>query len=91
MTHPHDPIPGSCGKKTPWAELRLLDESGQKISTPEASGQIAIKMVSRFSSYWKQPEQTGKALRDGWYYPGDVCSVLMRKATGITRAGRMTC
>ncbi|NMG75749.1 benzoate-CoA ligase family protein [Aromatoleum diolicum] len=66
--------PGSCGKKVPWAEVRLVDEAGNEIVTPDAPGLIAIRTPSQFAGYWKQPEQTAKALRDGWYYPGDMFS-----------------
>ena len=73
----NDPLeqrPGSCGKKVPWAEVRLVDEAGEEIVTPDAPGLIAIRTPSQFAGYWKQPELTAKALRDGWYYPGDMFS-----------------
>jgi len=58
----------------PWAEVRLVDETGEEILTPDVPGQIAIRTPSQFAGYWKQPELTAKALRDGWYYPGDMFS-----------------
>lgn len=66
--------PGSCGKRVPWAEVRLVDEDGEEITTPDTPGQIAIRTQAQFAGYWKQPELTAKALRDGWYYPGDMFS-----------------
>lgn len=66
--------PGSCGKPVPWAEVRLVDETGADVVEPDVPGQIAIRMTSQFAGYWNQPEQTRKALRDGWYFPGDMFS-----------------
>ncbi|NMG00312.1 benzoate-CoA ligase family protein [Aromatoleum toluolicum] len=66
--------PGSCGRPVPWAEVRLVDETGADVVEPGVPGQIAIRMTSQFSGYWKQPEQTKRALRDGWYFPGDMFS-----------------
>lgn len=64
--------PGSCGRKVPWADVRLVDDEGNEIVTPDVPGLIAIRTPSQFAGYWKLPEQTAKALRDGWYYPGDM-------------------
>lgn len=72
--HPDAHRIGSCGKRVPWAEVRLLDELGNEITTPDTPGLIAIRMASQFVGYWKLPETTDKALRDGWYYPGDMFS-----------------
>jgi benzoate-CoA ligase len=66
--------PGSCGKRVPWAEVRLVDEDGNDITTADTPGQIAIRTQAQFAGYWKQPELSAKALRDGWYYPGDMFS-----------------
>ncbi len=73
-SHPDAYRIGSCGKRVPWAEVRLVDEQGKEITTPDTPGLIAIRMVSQFIGYWKLPETTHKALRDGWYYPGDMFS-----------------
>lgn len=65
---------GSCGKPVPWAEVRLEDEEGNEIDQPDTPGLVAIRMASQFLGYWKQPELSEKALRNGWYYPGDMFS-----------------
>lgn len=71
-THPSDPQPGSCGRRAPWAEVKLLDEAGQEIVTPGTPGEVAIRMSAQFCGYWNQPELTARVLRDGWYRPGDA-------------------
>lgn len=72
LNQPDDSISGSSGKPVSWAELRLVDENGNDITEPGHPGQIAIRTSCQFVGYWKQPELTTKALRDGWYFPGDM-------------------
>lgn len=74
VTHPNDAQPGSCGKLAPWAEVKLLSETGEVIAAPNTPGELAIRLSSQFCGYWQQPELTAKALRNGWYHPGDVFS-----------------
>lgn len=35
-------------------------------------GEIAVRNPSVFQGYWNKPEETEKALRDGWVYTGDM-------------------
>jgi len=71
---PQQQKPGSSGKQVPWAEVRLVDDRGEEIRSPGVPGQIAIRMSAQFVGYWNLPDTTAKALRDGWYYPGDMFS-----------------
>lgn len=73
-SHPDAHRIGSCGKRVPWAEVRLIDESGEEITTPDTPGVIAIRTDSQLVGYWNLPDTTAKALRSGWYYPGDMFS-----------------
>lgn len=36
------------------------------------AGEIAAKGPQIFQGYWKKPKETEHALRDGWFYTGDV-------------------
>jgi long-chain acyl-CoA synthetase len=56
--HPHF---GTVGK--PLSEVNL------KIA---ADGEILIKSRKVFHGYHKSPEETAQALRDGWFYTGDI-------------------
>lgn len=72
VNRPDDSAAGSSGKPVPWAEVRLVGEDGSDITEPDRPGQIAVRTSCQFVGYWKLPEQTARALRDGWYFPGDM-------------------
>ena len=72
FNQPDDAAGGSSGKPVSWAEVRLVDDEGQDITEPGRAGQIAIRTSCQFVGYWQQPELTARALRDGWYFPGDM-------------------
>lgn len=72
VNRPDDSRAGSSGKPVPWAEVRLVAEDGKDIATPDTPGLIAIRTACQFVGYWKLPEVTARALRDGWYFPGDM-------------------
>lgn len=72
LNQPADSRGGSSGKPVTWAALRLVGEDGKDITVPGQPGQIAIRTSCQFVGYWKQPDLTARALRDGWYFPGDM-------------------
>lgn len=72
LNRPEDSKGGSSGQPVRWAELRLVDDAGRDISEPGQPGQIAVRTSCCFSGYWQQPELTARAIRDGWYFPGDM-------------------
>ena len=72
LNPPDDSLGGSSGKPVSWAAIRLVGEDGNDITEPGQPGQIAIHTSCQFVGYWKQPELSERALRDGWYFPGDM-------------------
>lgn len=72
LNPPGDSKGGSSGKPVRWAKLRLVDDDGRDITEPNHPGQIAIQTSCQFVGYWKQADLTERALRDGWYFPGDM-------------------
>jgi len=59
------PVPGSVSK--------IVDlEDGAKELPPGDVGEIVNRGPMVVPGYWCKPEETGKAIRDGWLYTGDV-------------------
>jgi len=65
------PRPGSCGPPVPGVEVRVLDDAGAALP-PRAVGEIAVHSPARMAAYFKDPEATARALRDGWFLSGDL-------------------
>jgi acyl-CoA synthetase (AMP-forming)/AMP-acid ligase II len=69
---PHEKL-GSCG--VPLApevhRIEIHDESGNALSCGQA-GEIVKQSPTVMKGYYKNPEATGKALKNGWLYTGDL-------------------
>lgn len=61
----------SAGQPTPINDVRILDEDGAQQAHGE-SGEIVVRGPHTMLGYWNKPEETTKALRDGWVYTGDA-------------------
>jgi long-chain acyl-CoA synthetase len=62
---------GSVGRPFPGVEARIVDPKPVEDGAPPA-GEIAIRGAIVMKGYWKRPEPTAEALRDGWFYTGDL-------------------
>ena len=52
--------------------VRIADaETGVHVG-PNSVGEITIKNPAVMPGYWRNEEQTGESLRDGWLYTGDL-------------------
>jgi long-chain acyl-CoA synthetase len=61
----------SAGKAVPGAVLSIQDEEG-KLLPPGHTGEVCARAGNYMQSYWKKPEATEEAFRDGWYHTGDA-------------------
>jgi long-chain acyl-CoA synthetase len=52
--------PGRVGPAMPGVEMTRAD-----------SGEILVRGPNVFAGYWQRPEDTAKALADGWFHTGD--------------------
>jgi long-chain acyl-CoA synthetase len=64
--------PGSVGRPVSGCELRLVDAEGRVIDAARQAGEIEIKGHNVMKGYWKRPEATAAAVRDGWFASGDI-------------------
>jgi long-chain acyl-CoA synthetase len=62
---------GSVGLPVPGAEVRILDEQGRQLPTGEV-GEVCVRSPGVMRGYWRSPETTAHALRDGWLRTGDL-------------------
>ncbi|UFJ42622.1 ATP-dependent acyl-CoA ligase [Brevibacillus humidisoli] len=64
---------GSIGKPLPHISIRVVNEQDQE-TAPNEVGEIAIREDvphTQFSGYYKMPDKTEEAIKDGWFHTGD--------------------
>ena len=65
--------PGTVGCPVPDTDIRIMDlEKGETEMPQGETGEIAIKGPQVMKGYYNKPEETARALKDGWFYSGDV-------------------
>lgn len=62
----------SAGRPALGTMIKLVDEEGHEVTEPGAIGEIVVKLSAPMEGYWQRPEDTREALRDGWFYTGDL-------------------
>jgi long-chain acyl-CoA synthetase len=60
MDDPRHVEPGRVGPAIPGIEMKLGENE-----------EIIVRGPNIFPGYWNRPEETSKALRDGWFHTGD--------------------
>jgi len=61
----------SAGREAVGAEVRIVDEAGRDLP-PYEVGEVLIRSRSVIQGYWRDPAATAEAIRDGWFYTGDL-------------------
>jgi fatty-acyl-CoA synthase len=62
---------GSSGLPVMHAELRIEDPDGNEVAPGEV-GQLVIRGPTVTPGYWRNPTETARAFRDGWFLTGDA-------------------
>src|SRR5438093_4309446 len=65
--------PESIGQPLVQTECRVMDESGNEAARGEP-GELVMRGPQFMLGYWKEPEASAEALREGWYWSGDIVS-----------------
>ncbi len=69
-------VVGSVGRALDWFEVELRDSAGTPVG-PGEKGEIVVRAkdpTAIFAGYFKNPEASAKALRDGLLWTGDIGS-----------------
>jgi acyl-CoA synthetase (AMP-forming)/AMP-acid ligase II len=62
----------SCGRRTPLAKLKIVnDDTGEELG-PNERGMIAFGGEFQMREYYQDPEQTAQVRHDGWIWTGDI-------------------
>ncbi|MFI6526447.1 AMP-binding protein [Streptomyces uncialis] len=71
----HDParpeLLRSVGRPLPGVSVEIRDPAGRVLPTGRV-GEIWVRSPGLMSGYWKRPDLTAEALRDGWLRTGDL-------------------
>ncbi len=61
------------GREFIGVELKVVNDRGEEVRRDEKEvGEIIVKGDIVTSGYWKLPEETRKAIKEGWLYTGDL-------------------
>ena len=62
---------GSTGVPIPGVDVKIVDLDDNEVPAGE-QGEIIIKGPNVMKGYYKRPEETKEALRNGWLHTGDI-------------------
>lgn len=79
----------------PAIEARVVDEEGGEVARDnQAIGQIVLRGHWIMERYFKDPERTAQAWRDGWFHTGDAAKIdpdgyitIVDRITDVIRCG----
>ena len=61
----------SIGRPMVGVDIRIATREGRD-TEPEEVGELLIRTPKLMSGYWRQPEATAQAIRNGWLHTGDL-------------------
>jgi acyl-CoA synthetase (AMP-forming)/AMP-acid ligase II len=65
---------GSVGLPAPFLQARVVDEDGIPLP-PDQVGELVCRGPNVMKCYYKDPEATREAIKDGWLYTGDLATL----------------
>jgi malonyl-CoA/methylmalonyl-CoA synthetase len=88
--------PGEVGRPVDGVQLRIVAEDGSDAPADgETIGEVVVKGPNLFLGYLNRPEATAQAVRDGWFWSGDLAirapdgyvRIVGRKSTDLIKTG----
>lgn len=64
---------GSVGRPLMHTDVKIVDPNDREVPTGEV-GELLVKGPNVFVGYWNQPDKTKEALKNGWFYTGDLAT-----------------
>ncbi|MBF0277039.1 MAG: long-chain-fatty-acid--CoA ligase [SAR324 cluster bacterium] len=61
----------SAGRAIPSIEVKIVDEDGREVPRGVV-GEVIVKGDNVMKGYWKRPEETANAIREGWMHSQDA-------------------
>jgi long-chain acyl-CoA synthetase len=86
--------PGTVGQPLMGVEIKCFDDGDKEVARGER-GEIVIRGHNVMKGYYKRPEATAEAFRNGWFHTGDIgimddegyLAIVDRKKDMILRGG----
>jgi len=86
--------PGTVGQPLMGVEIKCFDDDDNEIARGER-GEVVIRGHNIMKGYYKRPEATAEAFRNGWFHTGDIgviddegyLAIVDRKKDMILRGG----
>ena len=95
FNHPQvESIPGTVGQAIFGVQVMCVDENDKEVPRGER-GEVVMRGHNIMKGYYKRPEATAEAMKNGWFHSGDigimdengVLSIVDRKKEMILRGG----
>lgn len=69
-------VQAMTGYPLPGVELKIVDSEDRDVPWDGQSvGEIVVRGDGVMEGYWKRPEETARAFRNGWFHTGDMATV----------------
>jgi long-chain acyl-CoA synthetase len=86
--------PGTVGQPIFGVDVKCFDENDKEVPTGER-GEVVIRGANVMKGYYKRPEATAEAFKNGWFHTGDIgiideegyLAIVDRKKDMILRGG----
>jgi len=62
---------GSIGRPIPDVEVTIQDDAGNILPSGQ-TGEVCVRGGNVMKGYWKRPDETARAIRNGWLLTGDI-------------------